>query len=118
MSDELERLEELNRRAELGGGEERIERQHDAGKYTARERIEMLLDPGTFVEIDRLKTHRCTDFEMDQKKIPGDGVVTGYGKVDGRTIYVFAQDFTVFGGSLSGAFAEKICKIKIGRAHV
>ena len=111
MSDELERLEELNRRAELGGGEERIQRQHDAGKYTARERIEMLLDPGTFVEIDKLKTHRCTDFEMDQKTIPGDGVVTGYGKVDGRTIYVFAQDFTVFGGSLSGAFAEKICKI-------
>jgi propionyl-CoA carboxylase beta chain len=111
MSDTLERLEKLNRQAELGGGEARIERQHDKGKLTARERIDLLLDPGTFHEVDKLKTHRCVDFDMDQKKIPGDGVVTGYGKVDGRTVFVFAQDFTVFGGSLSGAFAEKICKI-------
>jgi propionyl-CoA carboxylase beta chain len=111
MSDTLERLERLNREAELGGGEERIQQQHDRGKYTARERIEMLLDPGTFNEVDKLKTHRCTDFGMENKKIPGDGVVTGYGEVDGRTIYVFAQDFTVFGGSLSEAYAEKICKI-------
>lgn len=95
----------------MGGGEARIKRQHDAGKYTARERIDLLLDPGTFVELDKLKTHRCADFGMEKKKIPGDGVVTGYGKVDGRTVYVFSQDFTVFGGSLSGAYAEKICKI-------
>ncbi len=106
-----ERLEELNQQAELGGGQARIDRQHDAGKLTARERIDLLLDPGTFVELDKLVTNRCNDFGMDQKKIPGDGVVTGYGKVDGRTTYVFAQDFTVFGGSLSGAYAEKICKV-------
>jgi len=111
MNDTLERLERLNREAELGGGEERIQRQHDKGKYTARERIEMLVDPGTFVEVDKLKTHRCTDFDMDENKIPGDGVVTGYGTIDGRTVHVFAQDFTVFGGSLSEAYAEKICKI-------
>ncbi len=111
MSDTRARLQELNEQAEKGGGERRIKRQHDAGKMTARERIDLLVDPGTFVELDKLKTHRCTDFGMDQKKIPGDGVVTGYGKVDGRTVYLFAQDFTVFGGSLSGAYAEKICKV-------
>jgi propionyl-CoA carboxylase beta chain len=109
-----ENLEELARRsseAEVGGGEERIRKQHEAGKLTARERIEGLLDPGTFVEVDKFKTHRCTDFGMEQRKILGDGVVTGYGKVDGRLVYVFSQDFTVFGGSLSGAFAEKVVKI-------
>ncbi|MFW5965972.1 MAG: acyl-CoA carboxylase subunit beta [Persicimonas sp.] len=111
MSDTREKLKELNERAEKGGGERRIERQHDAGKLTARERIDLFIDPGTFVELDKLKTHRCADFGMEDKKIPGDGVVTGYGKVDGRTVYVFAQDFTVFGGSLSGAYAEKICKV-------
>jgi propionyl-CoA carboxylase beta chain len=111
MSDTRERLEKLNEAAEKGGGERRIKRQHDAGKLTARERIDLLLDPGTFVELDKLKTHRCIDFGMEDKKIPGDGVVTGYGKVDGRTVYLFAQDFTVFGGSLSGAYAEKICKV-------
>ena len=111
MSNTRERLEELNERAEKGGGERRIERQHDAGKLTARERIDLLVDPGTFIEIDRLKAHRCSDFGMEDKKIPGDGVVTGHGKVDGRTVYLFAQDFTVFGGSLSGAYAEKICKV-------
>jgi len=109
--DMTDRLKELNERAEKGGGEARIQRQHDKGKYTARERIDMLMDPGSFVEVDKLKTHRCVDFDMDEKKIPGDGVVTGYGKVDGRKTYVFSQDFTVFGGSLSGAYAEKICKI-------
>ncbi len=107
----LKKLEELNARATLGGGEARIERQHAAGKLTARERIELLLDPGTFVETDRFVTHRCTDFGMQEQKIPGDGVVTGYGKVNGRLMFLFAQDFTVFGGSLSGAFAEKICKV-------
>jgi propionyl-CoA carboxylase beta chain len=111
LKENLEELERLNREAELGGGEERIERQHASGKLTARERVELLLDPGTFVETDKFKTHRCTDFDMDKKKIPGDGVVTGYGSIDGRVVYVFSQDFTVFGGSLSGAFAEKVCKI-------
>ena len=111
MESTLERLKKLNRQAELGGGEARIQRQHDAGKLTARERIDLLLDPGTFIELDKLKTHRCSDFGMSEKTIPGDGVVTGYGKVDGRLVYVFAQDFTVFGGSLSGAYAEKICKV-------
>ncbi len=111
MSTNIERLQELNEKAELGGGQARIDRQHDAGKMTARERIALFLDPGTFVELDRLKTHRCADFGMEKQQIPGDGVVTGYGKVDGRLVYVFAQDFTVFGGSLSGAYAEKICKV-------
>ncbi|MFP4600189.1 MAG: acyl-CoA carboxylase subunit beta, partial [Persicimonas sp.] len=111
MSETKEKLKELNEQAEQGGGQRRIERQHDAGKLTARERIDLLIDPGTFVELDKLKTHRCSDFGMEDKKIPGDGVVTGYGKVDGRTVYVFAQDFTVFGGSLSGAYAEKIVKV-------
>src|SRR5262249_39783304 len=101
----------LNQEAELGGGEERIERQHASGKLTARERVEMLLDPGSFVETDKFKTHRCPDFDMEKKKIPGDGVLTGYGTIDGRLVYVFSQDFTVFGGSLSGAYAEKICKV-------
>ncbi len=108
---QLATLDELNRRALEGGGQARIDKQHEAGKLTARERIELLCDPGSFVEIDRLVQHRCTDFEMDKQKVPGDGVVTGWGKVDGRKIAVFAQDFTVFGGSLSGAYAEKICKL-------
>lgn len=111
MSNNRKRLEELHQAAELGGGERRIQRQHDAGKLTARERIDLFLDPGTFVELDKFVTHTCTDFGMEKNKIPGDGVVTGYGKVDGRTVYVFAQDFTVFGGSLSAAYAAKICKV-------
>lgn len=110
-SDRRARLAALNREAELGGGQARIDKQHKDGKLTARERIDLLLDPGTFVELDKLKTHRCDDFGMADKKIPGDGVVTGYGHVDGRQVFVFAQDFTVFGGSLSGAYAEKICKV-------
>ena len=111
LEEKIKRLEELDAQALAGGGEARIERQHQAGKLTARERIELLLDPGTFVELDRFVVHRCTDFGMNEQKIPGDGVVTGYGKIDGRKIFLFAQDFTVFGGSLSGAFAEKICKV-------
>lgn len=107
----LQRLSELNRAAEAGGGAERIERQHGQGKLTARERIELFLDPGTFVELDKFRTHRCRDFGMEQQRIPGDGVVTGYGHVDGRQVFVFAQDFTVFGGSLSETYAEKICKV-------
>ncbi len=105
---------ELERRleaAQLGGGEARIKRQHDAGKLTARERIDLLLDPGSFVELDALVTHRCQDFGMSAQQIPGDGVVSGYGSVDGRLVYVFAQDFTVFGGSLSETNAQKICKV-------
>ncbi len=104
-------LAEREKAAELGGGPERIEKQHSLGKYTARERLEILLDPNSFVELDKLKTHRCTDFGMQSKKIPGDGVITGYGKIEGRLVFVFSQDFTVFGGSLSGAYSEKICKI-------
>src|SRR3990172_1350322 len=104
-------LEELNSDAERGGGQERIAKQHDAGKLTARERIDLFLDPGSFVEFDKFKTHRCADFGMQKQKILGDGVVTGYGLVEGRQVFVFAQDFTVFGGSLSGAYSEKICKI-------
>ena len=87
------------------------QKQHEAGKLTARERIDLLLDPGSFVELDKFVTHRCADFGMEEQKVLGDGVVTGYGLVDGRQVFVFAQDFTVFGGSLSGAFAEKICKV-------
>lgn len=107
----LEELKQREARAEQGGGQERIERQHEAGKLTARERLEVLLDPGSFEEIDKLVTHRCRDFGMESKRIPGDGVVTGYGKIDGRLVYVFAQDFTVFGGSLSETYAAKICKV-------
>lgn len=104
-------LEKKNAEAELGGGESRIAKQHEAGKLTARERIDLFLDEGSFVEMDRFVTHRCVDFGMDKQKIPGDGVVTGYGKVNGRKVYISAQDFTVFGGSLSGAYAEKVVKI-------
>jgi propionyl-CoA carboxylase beta chain len=107
----LKKLEEYERLAELGGGKERIERQHKAGKLCARERIDALLDPDTFVEMDKFVTHRCYDFGMQNQRIPGDGVVTGFGKIDGRLVFVFAQDFTVFGGSLSAAYAKKIVKI-------
>lgn len=111
MAKNLEHLKALNRRAEDGGGPERLKRQHDAGKLTARERIDLLLDEGSFEELDKFVEHRCVDFGMEEQKIPGDGVVTGYGRIDGRVVYVFAQDFTVFGGSLSEAYAEKICKV-------
>jgi propionyl-CoA carboxylase beta chain len=104
-------LEKRRAEASLGGGQERIDKQHKDGKLTARERIDLLLDPGTFVELDRFVTHRCHDFGMENKKFWGDGVVTGYGKVNGRLVYVFSQDFTVFGGALGMAFAEKICKV-------
>jgi propionyl-CoA carboxylase beta chain len=105
------RLLELETQAELGGGAERIQKQHEAGKLTARERIQLLLDPESFNEMDKFVTHRSHDFGMGERKVLGDGVVTGYGTVDGRQVFVFAQDFTVFGGSLSGAYAQKICKI-------
>src|SRR5687767_9039389 len=109
--DTLNYLEDLERRAELGGGEQRLKKQHDAGKLTARERVDLLFDPGTFQEADKLVTHRCRDFGMDEQIIPGDGVVAGHGRVDGRPVYAFAQDFTVFGGSLSETNAAKIVKV-------
>ncbi len=109
--DRLETLSDYERRAEAGGGEARQRRQHDAGKLTARERIDLFFDPGTFREIDKLVTHRCRDFGMEKQLVPGDGVVAGYGEVDGRLVYAFAQDFTVFGGSLSETNAAKIVKI-------
>ncbi len=111
MQDIVRQLEEKRAAAELGGGPRRTEAQHKKGKLTARERIELLLDPDSFEEWDMFVEHRCTDFGMDQQSIPGDGVVTGYGTVNGRVVFVFSQDFTVFGGSLSEAHAEKICKV-------
>jgi propionyl-CoA carboxylase beta chain len=111
LHDRLAELARRNAQAELGGGEERIRRQHKAGKKTARERLDVLLDPGTFLEIDRFVVHQTHDFGMDEQRIPGDGVVTGSGRIHGRPVFVFAQDFTVFGGSLSEAYARKICKV-------
>lgn len=133
MKDRLVELKDRLAKAELGGGQKRIDKQHEKGKLTARERVHFLLDEGSFEEIGAFVKHRCTDFGMDKQRVPGDGVVTGYGTIDGRLVYVFSQDFTVFGGSLSETHAEKICKImdmamkngapviglnEIGRAHV
>lgn len=109
--DKYQQFDELNKNAESGGGIDRIEKQHKAGRLTARERIDVLLDAGTFVEMDKFVTHRSTNFGMEKNKILGDGVVSGYGKIDGRLVYVFAQDFTVFGGSLSRSNADKIIKV-------
>jgi propionyl-CoA carboxylase beta chain len=109
--DPVDKLADLERQAEEGGGAERLRRQHEAGKLTARERLDLLFDPGTFEEVDKLVTHRCRDFGMDQQVIPGDGVVSGHGRIDGRVACAFAQDFTVFGGSLSETNAAKICKV-------
>src|SRR5439155_141983 len=111
MREKLELLQQKRAESELGGGAERIKVQHEKGKMTARERLDVLLDPGTFVELDRFVTHRSSDFGLADEKYLGDGVVTGYGRIEGRLVYVFAQDFTVFGGSLSEAHAEKICKV-------
>ena len=111
MTDPLQTLADLERRAELGGGEERLKRHHAAGKLTARERIELHFDPGTFEEVDKLVTHRCIDFGMQDQIVPGDGVVAGHGLIDGRQVFAFAQDFTVFGGSLSETNAAKIVKV-------
>src|SRR2546430_6617537 len=111
MTDFHKALADLERRAELGGGEERQKKQHDAGKLTARERIDLLFDPATFEEVDKLVTHRCRDFGMEDQIIPGDGVIAGHGSIDGRQVFAFAQDFTVFGGSLSETNAAKIVKI-------
>ncbi len=111
MNDKIEELRKKKEEAKSGGGKKRIKHQHDKGKLTARERIDLLFDEGTFVEQDMFALHHCTDFDMDKKRIYGDGVITGYGNVDGRLVYVFSQDFTVFGGSLGWKFAEKVCKI-------
>lgn len=111
QKDTFKKLETLNKAAEMGGGQARIDKMHNAGKKTARERIDYLMDPGTFVEIDKLVMHQTKDFGMGDKKIAGDGMVSGYGKIDGRLIYVFAQDFTVFGGTMSRANANKVIKI-------
>src|SRR5438477_1642526 len=111
MREKLDLLRSRIEESEQGGGAARVKAQHDKGKLSARERLDLLLDEGTFVELDRFVVHRSTDFGLDEQKVFGDGVVTGYGKIDGRLVYVFSQDFTVFGGSLSETFAEKICKI-------
>ncbi|WP_442903374.1 acyl-CoA carboxylase subunit beta [Halobacterium sp. KA-4] len=111
MEERIEELREKTERALLGGGEDRIESQHDKGKMTARERIDYFLDDDTFNEFDQLRTHRSHNFGMEEKQLPGDGVVTGYGEVNGRTVFVFAHDFTVFGGSLGEVFAEKVTKV-------
>jgi propionyl-CoA carboxylase beta chain len=111
IEDRFEELEKRTAEADLGGGQDKIEKQHAAGKLTARERVLHLLDDGTFEEIDKFVVHRCQDFGMDKKIVPGEGVVTGHGKVNGRSVYIYAQDFTVFGGSLSYTHAMKICKV-------
>src|SRR5262245_35265323 len=107
----LDQLRDRAHQAEAGGGSARVEKQHAAGKLTARERIDFLLDEGSFEEFDKLVEHRSRDFGLDEQVYPGDGVVTGHGLIDGRKVFVFAQDFTVFGGSLSETHAEKICKV-------
>jgi acetyl-CoA carboxylase carboxyltransferase component len=110
----MSKVEELRKMIEttrLGGGLEGIQEQHKRGKLTARERLEALLDPGSFVELDAFVVHRCTDFGMERRKVLGDGVVTGYGTIDGRLVYVYAQDFTFIGGSLGEMHARKICKV-------
>ncbi|WP_284201949.1 acyl-CoA carboxylase subunit beta, partial [Methylobacterium tardum] len=112
MKDILDKLEERRAQARLGGGEKRVEAQHKRGKLTARERIELLLDHGSFEEFDMFVQHRSTDFGMEKQKIPGDGVVTGWGTINGRTVFLFSKDFTVFGGSLSEAHAQKIVKVQ------
>ena len=111
MQDILDQLEKKRELARLGGGQKRIDAQHAKGKLSARERILLLLDDDSFEEWDMFKEHRCTDFGMEAQSVPGDGVVTGYGTINGRLMFVFSQDFTVFGGSLSEAHAEKICKL-------
>src|SRR5512143_4050893 len=111
MREKLDLLERRIAESEQGGGAKRVKAQHAKGKLSARERLDVLLDEGSFVELDRFVVHRSSDFGLDEQKFYGDGVVTGYGKIEGLLVYVFSQDFTVFGGSLSETFAEKICKV-------
>src|SRR4051812_39023397 len=113
-SSTVERLNDLEKKNEMafvGGGTDRVTKHKQGGRLTARERLDVLLDPGSFVEVDRFVTHRCTNFGMEKTKIPGDAVVTGYGRINGKIVYVYSQDFTVFGGSMSRTQANKICKI-------
>ena len=111
LQEKIQELTELRNQAMLGGGEKRIKAQHRKGKLTARERIDLLLDEGSFEEFDMFVSHRCIVFGLEEQSYLSDGVVTGYGTIDGRLVYVFSQDFTVFGGSLSEMFAQKICKV-------
>jgi len=111
MTTAIKHLEDMRAKAQMGGGAERIQKQHDKGKLTARERLDILLDKCSFTELDMFVQHRSNDFGLEKNRILTDGVVTGYGTIDGRQVMVFSQDFTVFGGSLSEAFAEKICKV-------
>jgi acetyl-CoA carboxylase carboxyltransferase component len=111
LEEKIERLKKLREKAKLGGGQKRIDAQHQKGKLTARERLDLLLDEGSFEEFDMFVQHRCRDFGLEKDRYLGDGVVTGCGTIDGRLVFVFSQDFTVFGGSLSETHAEKICKI-------
>src|SRR5438046_10144618 len=111
MREKLELLEKRRAEAELGGGKKRLEAQHEKGKLSARERLDLVLDEGSFVGLDRFVVHRSSDFGLEEQRIYGDGVITGYGRIEGRLVYVFSQDFTVFGGSLSESFAEKIVKV-------
>ncbi|MDP7238901.1 MAG: carboxyl transferase domain-containing protein, partial [Candidatus Latescibacteria bacterium] len=111
MADKIKQLEALREQAAEGGGEDRIARQHEAGKWTARERVAFLLDEDSFQEIGAFVTHRCNDFGLGGKETLGDGVVTGFGMIEGRSVYVVSEDFTVFGGSLGEAYGEKICKV-------
>jgi propionyl-CoA carboxylase beta chain len=111
VDEKIKRLRETSEQAKLGGGQKRIDEQHAKGKLTARERVELLLDPGSFNELDKFVVHQCTEFGIAEKKFLGDGVVTGYGTINGRLVYVFSQDFTVFGGSLGEMFAKKVCKL-------
>ena len=106
-----ERFKSIKQEAMMGGGQARIDKQHKNHKLTARERIELLFDKGTFMEYDKFVTHRCTDFGMEKQKMYGDGVITGQGRINGKTVFAYSQDFTVFGGSLSKTMSEKICKI-------
>src|SRR5919204_1917755 len=112
MRERLELLERRRAEAELGGGAQRLAAQHAKGKLSARERLDVLLDDGSFVEFDRFVTHRSTDFGLERQQVFGDGVVTGYGRIDGRLVYTFSQDFTVFGGWLSRGHPEKLCKVR------
>src|SRR5262249_44057445 len=107
----FDKLRELNEKAEAGGGAQRAQRQHEQGKLLTRERLDILLDSGSFVELDRFRTHECSDFGMDQQKLLGDAVVTGFGAIDGRLVYAYSQDFTVFGGSLTGGLTERTFKV-------
>src|SRR3569833_1538903 len=113
MREKLELLERRIAESEQGGGEKRVKAQHAKGKQSARERLDLLLDEGTFVEFDRIVVHRSSDFGLENEKYYGDGVVTGYGRIEGRRVYVFSLDFSVFGGSLSQSFAEKICNVMV-----